>query len=189
VRKQVDLFFISWGWSGTESTNTKASKWSSGLWVWGVRWNTWKGKPTYSEKTCISAALFATKTIWPNPGSNPDRWGEKSATNLLSHGKTKSNRFIQTSSLYSPLLSPCCHPSSLIQYTVAMIPWTADQRVSRPLSTHRRAQTENKTIQTFIPRAEFEVNTSEFKRAKTIEQFDRFQSNKTEMVAWTIMDS
>jgi hypothetical protein len=40
-----------------------------------------------AAKTCLSAALSTTNLIWPDPGSNLGRRGEKPATNGLSYVK------------------------------------------------------------------------------------------------------
>jgi hypothetical protein len=38
-------------------------------------------------KTCPSVTLSTTNPTWPDPGSNPDRRGGKSATNCLIYGR------------------------------------------------------------------------------------------------------
>jgi hypothetical protein len=54
--------------------------------MWRNWWNDdWQGKPKYSEKTCPSAALSATKTTC-RPDANLGRRGGKPATNRLSYG-------------------------------------------------------------------------------------------------------
>jgi hypothetical protein len=57
-------------------------------------------------------------------------------------------------------------------YAVSRTPWTGDQPVAMPLPTHRRARTQNKRIQTHIPRVEFEPTISVFERKKTAMDFD-----------------
>jgi hypothetical protein len=53
------------------------------------------------------------------------------------------------------VLQPFVGPWPLFQYfkiyTVGRTPWTVDQPVAKPLSTHRTAQTQNKRIQTPMP--------------------------------------
>jgi hypothetical protein len=62
------------------------------LWLWRNWWNEdWQGKPKYSEKTCPSATLSTTNTIWLDSGLNPDRRGEKPATNRFSYGAANVN--------------------------------------------------------------------------------------------------
>jgi hypothetical protein len=74
-------------------------------------------------------------------------------------------------------LQPLVRPWSLFQmlnlYTVGRIPWKGDQHVAMPLSTHRTTQTQNKSTQTSMPRAEFETTTPAFERAKTVHALDR----------------
>jgi hypothetical protein len=52
-------------------------------------------------------------------------------------------------------------------YTVGSIPWTGDQPVTRPLPTHRTAETQNKRRQTSMRQVGFELTTPVFERAKT----------------------
>jgi hypothetical protein len=47
--------------------------------------------------------------------------------------------------LYSPLFDPGLFINSLILYTVGRTTWTGDQPVTRPLPTHRTAQTQTHT--------------------------------------------
>jgi hypothetical protein len=63
--------------------------------------------------------------------------------------------------------------SFLILYTVGRIPWTGDQPVARPLSTHRTTQTPNKRTQTSMPRVGFELTIPAFERAKTVHALNR----------------
>jgi hypothetical protein len=54
---------------------------------WSNWWNEiWQGKPKYSEKTCPSATLSATKSHMTTRSRNPDHSGGKPATNRLSYG-------------------------------------------------------------------------------------------------------
>jgi hypothetical protein len=53
-------------------------------------------------------------------------------------------------------------------YIVGRTPWTGDQPVSRPLSTHRTTQTQNKRTQTSMPLVGFEPTISVFEWAKTV---------------------
>jgi hypothetical protein len=61
--------------SGTGSTITVVTTgllaYIRGGW-WSSRWNDWQGKPKYSEKSFISAALSTTNPTCPDPGSNPN---------------------------------------------------------------------------------------------------------------------
>jgi hypothetical protein len=57
--------------------------------------------------------------------------------------------------------------SFLILLTVGRTPWTVDQPVTRPLSTHRTTQTQNNGTQTSMPWVGFELE-----RAKTIHALD-----------------
>jgi hypothetical protein len=50
----------------------------------------------------------------------------------------------------------------LTLYKVGTTPWTGDQRVARPLSTHKTTQTQNKRTQASIPPVEFENTTPMF---------------------------
>jgi uncharacterized membrane protein YphA (DoxX/SURF4 family) len=58
--------------------------------------------------------------------------------------------------------------SFLILYTVGTTPWTGYQPVTRPLPTHRTAQTHNKRTQTFMPRVGLEPMAPMFERAKAV---------------------
>jgi hypothetical protein len=61
-------------------------RWWWWWWMWSSRWNeNWQGKSEYSEKS-NSATLSTTNPTLPDPGSNPDCRGRKSATNRLSYG-------------------------------------------------------------------------------------------------------
>jgi hypothetical protein len=57
-------------------------------------------------------------------------------------------------------------------YTVGMTPWTGDQPVARPLSTHSITQTQNKRIQTSMTRVGFEPKIPAFERTKTVHALD-----------------
>jgi hypothetical protein len=57
-------------------------------------------------------------------------------------------------------------------YTVGRTPWTGDQPVSRPLPTHRTTQTQNKRIQTSVPRVGFEPTIPAFERVETVHALD-----------------
>jgi hypothetical protein len=70
--------------------------------------------------------------------------------------------------LYSPLLGLGLISSSLILSTVGRTPWTGDQPFTRPLPTHRTAQTQNKRIQTSMPRVGFEPAIPVFELPKTV---------------------
>jgi hypothetical protein len=61
----------------------------------------------------------------------------------------------------------------LDHFTDGRTPWTSDQPVARPLSTHRKTQTQNKCTQTSMPRVGFESTIPVFKRAKTVPVLDR----------------
>jgi hypothetical protein len=56
-------------------------------------------------------------------------------------------------------------------YTVSRTPWTGDQLVARPLSTHTTTQTQNKNTQTFMARVGFEPTIPVFERAKTVSDY------------------
>jgi hypothetical protein len=75
--------------------------------------------------------------------------------------------------LYSPLLGHVRFFSFVILYTDCRTPWTGDQPVARPISTHRTAQTQNKRTQTSMPLVGFEPTTPVFERAKTVDALDR----------------
>jgi hypothetical protein len=75
--------------------------------------------------------------------------------------------------LYSPLLDLGRFFSSLFFYTVGRTPWTGDEPVTRPLPTHRTAQTQNKRTKTSMPWVGFEPTISAFERAKTVYALDR----------------
>jgi hypothetical protein len=57
-------------------------------------------------------------------------------------------------------------------YTVGKTSWTGDKPVTRPLPTHRTAQTQNKRTQTSMPQARFEPTIPVFERAKTVRASD-----------------
>jgi hypothetical protein len=61
----------------------------------------------------------------------------------------------------------------LIFYTVGMTPWTGDQPVGRPLSTHRTAQTEQTHTQRTMPQVGFQHTVPVFEREKTVHALDR----------------
>jgi hypothetical protein len=75
--------------------------------------------------------------------------------------------------LYSPLLGPGCFFSFVIPYTAGRTPWTGDQPVARPLPTNRATETQNKCIQTLVPRVEFENTTPAFRRVMAVRASDR----------------
>jgi hypothetical protein len=54
-----------------------------------------------------------------------------------------------------------------------MTTWKIDQPVARPLPTHRIAQTQNKRIQTSMPRLGFEPTAPAFERTKKFHALDR----------------
>jgi hypothetical protein len=74
--------------------------------------------------------------------------------------------------LYSPLLDLGRFFSFLILYTVGKTPWTGDQPVARPLSTHRTTQTQNKGTQTSLPWVRFEPTIPALEGAKTVHALD-----------------
>jgi hypothetical protein len=61
----------------------------------------------------------------------------------------------------------------LILYTVGRIPWTGDQPITRPLSTHRATQIQNKHTQTSILPVGFKPTTSVSDWPKTVHVLDR----------------
>jgi hypothetical protein len=63
--------------------------------------------------------------------------------------------------------------SLFIFYTVGRTPWTGDQPVATPLSSHTTAQTQNKRTQTSINQVGFEITIQVFERAKTVHDLDR----------------
>jgi hypothetical protein len=73
--------------------------------------------------------------------------------------------------LYSPLLDLGRFFSFIILYTVGRTPWTWDQPVARPLSTHTITEAQN--IQTSMPWLGSEHTIPAFKRAKTVHDLDR----------------
>jgi hypothetical protein len=74
-------------------------------------------------------------------------------------------------------LQPFVGPWPLFQfldlYTVGRTPWTKDQLVAMPLTTHRTTQTQNKRTQTSILRAGFEPTIPAFQRAEIVHALDR----------------
>jgi hypothetical protein len=62
-----------------------------------------------------------------------------------------------------------------VLYTVGRTPWTGDQPVARPLSTHRTTQTQNKSTKTYtnMPREGFEPVIPAFQLVKTVHALDR----------------
>jgi hypothetical protein len=69
---------------------------------------------------------------------------------------------------YSPSFGIGCFFSFLIIYTGSRTPWTGDQPVARPLSTHRTTQTQNTYTQTFMLQVGFEPTIPVFERAKIV---------------------
>jgi hypothetical protein len=74
---------------------------------------------------------------------------------------------------YSPFVGPWPLFSFLILYTVGSTPWTGDQPVARPASTHRTTETQNKRTQTSMPWVGFEPTIPVLERAKTVHALDR----------------
>jgi hypothetical protein len=70
--------------------------------------------------------------------------------NLKSHTYISHHSFIHEW-FYSPLLGPGRLLSFVIVYTVSRTPWTGDQPVASPLTTHGTAQTQTKRTQRFEP--------------------------------------
>jgi hypothetical protein len=68
------------------------------LWSWRNRWNDWQGKPKYSEKTCVSAALSTTKPTCC-PYANPGLRGEKPASNRWATARPETPTYIIISAL------------------------------------------------------------------------------------------
>jgi hypothetical protein len=60
----------------------------------------------------------------------------------------------------------------LVFYTADRTPWTGDQPVARPSSTHRTTQTQNKCAQWSMPQVQFECTIPVFERAKIINVLD-----------------
>jgi hypothetical protein len=75
--------------------------------------------------------------------------------------------------LYSPLLGPGLFFSFVIVFTDCRIPWTSDQPVSKPLPTHRTAQTVKTHTQTSMPWVGFDPMIPAFERAKTVHALAR----------------
>jgi hypothetical protein len=77
----------------------------------------------------------------------------------------------------SMALQPSVVPWPLIQfldiYTFCRTPWTGDQPVARPLSTHRTAQIQNKCTQTTMPQVGFEPTIPVSEQAETVHVLDR----------------
>jgi hypothetical protein len=102
-------------------------------------------------------------------------WRPLSETRNLS-----SNNFFPRSYFFI-YLSIALHPFSdlgrffsfLILHTFGRTPWNGDQPAARPLPTHRTTQTQNKRIQTSMPRVGFEPTIQVFERAKTVHALDR----------------
>jgi hypothetical protein len=63
--------------------------------------------------------------------------------------------------------------TSLILYTVGRTPWTGDQSVARPLTTHRTTQGQNKRTQISMPWVGFEPTIPLFERAMRVRALDR----------------
>jgi hypothetical protein len=75
--------------------------------------------------------------------------------------------------LWSPLLDVDRFSVFLFLYTFGRTPWTGDQPVATPLSTHRTTHLQNKRAQTSMPRVGFELTTPVFERAKKVHASDR----------------
>jgi hypothetical protein len=84
---------------------------------------------------------------------------------------------LQTNSIYLPLYSPFLELGLFIRYlifyTVGRTPWTGDQPIARPQSTHRSAQTQNKRTQISMREVGFERTIRVFERAKTVHALHR----------------
>jgi hypothetical protein len=81
--RQQDCFFPLWG-EVEPNPQLPSPGWRLWWWVWSNRWNDWKGKPKYSEKTYSGAVLSTTNPTLLNPGSNPGPRGGEPETNGLS---------------------------------------------------------------------------------------------------------
>jgi hypothetical protein len=81
----------------------------------------------------------------------------------------------EITSIYLWLYS-ACGPWPLFQflkpYTVVRTPWTGDQPVARPLSTHRTTQIQNKRTHTSMPLVGFNPTIPVFQQAKTFHALD-----------------
>jgi hypothetical protein len=75
--------------------------------------------------------------------------------------------------LYSPLLGLSRFFSFLILYVVGRTPWTGNQPVARPLSTHRTIQTQNKRTQTSVLWVGFKPMIPVFEQAKEVHDLYR----------------
>jgi hypothetical protein len=71
------------------------------------------------------------------------------------------------------LLDLCRFFSFLILYTFGRTPWTGDEPVTKPLPTHRTAQTQNKRTQTSMPWMGFEPAIPAFERSTSVHALDR----------------
>jgi hypothetical protein len=80
-----------------------------------------------------------------------------------------------------PFVGPWPHFQFLNLYTVGRTPWTGDQSVARPLSTHTTAQTQNKRKQISIPQVGFEPTSPVLERAKTVHALGR----ATTVIGWS----
>jgi hypothetical protein len=111
---KLKLNLYSGGWSPIGSTRHCGHQWSivqapGWLWWWRNWWNDWQGKPKYSEKTCLNAALSTTNPTCC-PDANQGRRGGKPATNRLSYAtawlrdKLRSIYFILTFVKSCPLV-------------------------------------------------------------------------------------
>jgi hypothetical protein len=74
---------------------------------------------------------------------------------------------------YSPLLDLGRFFSFLTLYKAGRTSRMGDEPISRPLPTHRAAQTQNKRTQTFMPSVGFEPTIPAFERAKAVHALDR----------------
>jgi hypothetical protein len=63
--------------------------------------------------------------------------------------------------------------SFLILYTNGRTTWTGDQPATRPLTTHRTTQSQNKRTTTSMTQVGFEPTIPVFERAKTVHVLDR----------------
>jgi hypothetical protein len=72
--------------------------------------------------------------------------------------------------LYGPLLGLCRFFGLLILYTVGRTPWTGDQSVAKPQTTHGKTHIQKKSTQYIHPCLEFgfEPTISAFEQEKLV---------------------
>jgi hypothetical protein len=121
--------------------------------------------------TCLAQVFGHTPLlgIWPR------NTGRRRRSNCgWNEGRFCKFNYLVNISIYPSICgsTDVCWTLELFQFldlfTVGRTPWTSGHPVTRPLSTYRTPQTQNKRTQTSMPQMEFERTIPVFERAKTV---------------------